>query len=117
VRGEFTIGPLYAAHLGDALCLTPLPRLLTAHRCARVYVQAEHSHRIVFANSPFVAGFRPDGGMRMDALVGQRGHVIQRLQRRFRLRVDGCPRPEVYLSDSEVTWACGNRDQSPMARR
>jgi hypothetical protein len=111
-----TLGRCYIAHLGDTLCLTPLPRLLSAVYGVPVYLTDEPIHLRVFRNNPHVAGFRGGDGVRMERRIGGRGHLLQRFQRQFGLACSGDPRPEIYLSDSEKQWAAAERATWPADR-
>ena len=108
--GEFGIGPLYAAHLGDSLCLTPLPRPLNTRRGVEVHVEDVALHRNVFANNPHVCGYRRYGCRRMDASVKSKGHIIQQLLRRFGTRRAWPGAPEVYLSTEEIMALAASRE-------
>lgn len=113
---ELTLSGCYATHLGDTLCMTPLPRLLSVAYGTRVYLSDEPIHRAVFANNPYVAGFRKTRGIRLHHRLRGSGHLLQRFQRRFGLLVEGVPRPELYLSDAEIQWAIGQRKKWPVDR-
>lgn len=110
---EVTLGCCYAWHLGDQLCLTPLPRLLNLVYGTRVYVTDAPVNRVAFAHNPYVAGFREGHGLRVDRVARGSGHLIHRLQGAFGLRVDGVPRPEIYLSEEEHQWAARERARWP----
>jgi len=113
---EFTIGRCYNGHLGDTLCLSPLPRLLTTVYGTRVYVSQHPSHRGVFANNPYVSGIRKSRGVRLEARIRGYGHLTQRIQKRFGAVFGGDPRPEIYLSNEERQWARRQRSQWPANR-
>ena len=113
---EITLGRCYAAHLGDTLCLSPLPRLLSVAYGDRVYLSDEPIHRAVFANNPYVAGFRKAKGIRLHRRIRGSGHLLQRFQKRFGVMADGDPRPEVYLSEAERQWAIAEWRKWPANR-
>jgi len=106
---------LYGApHLGDALCATSLPRLLTTHRRWQVYMtKQQDSVASAFANNPYVCDFVD--GWTIDPFTRLRGsgHIIQRLQQAFGLPVQLTPKPEVYLSEQELDWAHEQRSDWP----
>lgn len=105
----FNLDFFLSSHLGDALCSTPLARQLAVERGLKVSVVRHCSTRAVFANNPHVVGFTAHRGPRLyDHMAGD-GHMIQRLQRGFGVKValDGPDelRPDVYLSVAERSWA------------
>lgn len=107
---------LSASHLGDALCATPLARLLSCRYGVTVRVVQHRSTRSVFAHNPYVRGFTARRGPRLvDTMVGA-GHLIQRLQRAWGVPVDPLPRPEIYLSPAELSWCRRQRRQWPPER-
>ncbi len=108
-----TLGRCYIAHLGDTLCLTPLPRLLRTVYGVDVFLTDEPIHLRVFRNNPYVTGFRGGDGIRMERRIGGRGHLLQRFQKLFGLACSGDPRPEIYLTDAEKHWASGQRAAWP----
>lgn len=114
---EVTLALYGAPHLGDALCATSLPRLLTTRRRWGVYMN-KHQRSIAsaFANNPYVCGFVE--GWTVDPFTRLRGtgHVIQRLQQAFGLPVQRTPKPEVYLSEEELAWARQQRSTWPSDR-
>jgi hypothetical protein len=114
---EITLGRCLAGHLGDQLCLTPLPRLLTTVYKMCVYAGTAANSAAVFRHNPYVAGFRDEAGFYVDRW-GRRGHghLVHRLQKGFGLLMHGDPRPEVYLSDGEQRWAAEQRRGWPPGR-
>jgi len=113
---EFIIGRCYNGHLGDTLCLSPVPRLLTLAYGTRVYVSDLPSHRGVFASNPYVAGFRQSKGVRLETRIRGHGHLIHRIQRRFGAVLEGDVRPEIYLSEEERLWALEQRRHWPVEK-
>lgn len=110
---RIVLGLLSAPHLGDTLCTTPLPRLLSEHQERMVYVIDHPSTRSLFANNPYVSGFERGRHVRLHRKMRGSGHVIQRLQQGFRLPMDLRPKPEIYLSDEERQWARQQRADWP----
>lgn len=113
---DITLGRCYCGHLGDTLCLSPLPRLLSTVFDMRVFVSNIPSHVGVFQNNPYVAGFSNSRGINLQNRIGGHGHLLERLQRRFGLQFTGEHRPEVYLTDDEKRWAVTQRNQWPKNR-
>jgi len=113
---EIVLGKCFLGHLGDSLCVTPLPRLLTTLFQLEVYVGGGGSMAAVFENNPYVAGFRSGGGIPLDTRIAGHGHLIHRLQRRFGAVFLGEPRSEVYLNADERQWAAQQRSSWPTDR-
>ena len=113
---DITLGRCYSGHLGDTLCLTPLPRLLRTACNIRVFISNEPCHVGVFENNPYVAGFSNSRGINLQNRIGGHGHLLERLQRRFGLQFTGEHRPEVYLTNDEKQWAITQRDRWPKDR-
>jgi hypothetical protein len=97
---------LFASHLGDVLCLSPLPRLLNLHRGLEVYVADGPIPRGVFKNNPYVVGMarRPRPVSISASPVGY-GHALQRVLQSFELPLHPIPKPELYFSEQERAWA------------
>ena len=106
---EFTLGLLWGSHLGDQLCLTPLPRLLKTAFGTRVYVNDTPVNRAIFKHNPYVEGFRRTPRTFHKLVAKGYGHHIQRLARGFGVAFEGDPKPEVYLTDEERQWALRER--------
>jgi hypothetical protein len=111
VLGKFSVG-----HLGDVLCMTPLPRLLRAHLGLRVRIADAPVLRHVLANNPYIDGFVPAAGIPLHDRMRGFGHLIQRLQQGFGLPHDPIPRPEIYLSSEETEWARQERARWPAGK-
>lgn len=116
LAAEITLGQCFAGHFGDQICATPLARLLTVAYGMRVYASNKLSNLVAFANNPYITGFREGPGIRLDRRMRGAGHLIQRLQRGFGLRVEGDPRPELYLSKNERRWSLMQRAKWPKNR-
>lgn len=112
--GEITLGFLGRSHLGDVLCTTPLLRQLSTELNCRVYSARHRSTYKVFENNPHLAGFRNDD--RVTLRPSGIGHMVQRLQHRFGLRIEPFPRGEVFLSPDELAWAWSIRAMLPRNR-
>ncbi len=110
-----TLGVESYNHLGDCLCTTPVPRLLCEGGNRAVFVSEEPNCRVVFANNPYVNGYGP-GGIPLFAQARGNGHWIQRIQQGLDLPIDSVPKPELFLSQSEVTWAARQRQLLPPSR-
>lgn len=78
-RAAITLGLYTFDHLGDCLCVTPVPRLLHSHRGVRVYVPDVPNSRAVFTNNPYVRGFA-GGGIPVFAQARGNGRWIQPIQ-------------------------------------
>lgn len=106
---RITLGPLGNGHLGDVLCTSPLPRLLTLHRKVVVQITDHPMLRDVFKCNPYVAGI----GTGPTILPGQSatgdGHVLQRVLQGLELPLDPHVKPEVYLDPLERKWAAEER--------
>lgn len=113
---DITLGPFAAGHLGDAMCATPLPRLLAARGGVRVWVADLPVLRAVFANNPYVSGFTAGPGGNLDPRVKGFGHLTQRFQQGFGLRPEPDARPELYLNPAEQDWAAEQRSRWPRGR-
>lgn len=114
--GEIGLGFYLTSHIGDALCASTLPRKLATRYGCKVYVVNHRSTRNVFAENPYVSGFRSTGDVSLSQCLAGPGHLIQKLERFFGLPSDPYPRPEIYLSDTELQWAWGVRSQWPADR-
>lgn len=94
-------------HLGDALSLTSLPKKLKAkfpNLEIRTYPRGYNP--IVFLNNPNIAkiSYLPDQVFGDDANWGY-GQLIQLKEQFFDLSISENPKPEIYLSESEIQWA------------
>lgn len=111
--GTVVLGFYCRSHIGDVLCTSTLPRKLVEKYGCRVFVVRHRSTHNLFANNPYVSGFRNVGRIHLtECLVGP-GHFIQKLERFFCLPIDPYPRPEVYLSHDESKWAWEIRQMLP----
>jgi ADP-heptose:LPS heptosyltransferase len=110
------LGKFLANFLGDVICTSMLPRQLTQHFGSDVWVAAGLTHRAVFDNNPYVRGIAEEGGIDLTGKLNGFGHTIQRLQQGFGLSIDAVPRPELYLSEQEKTWAQEQRAQWPQGK-
>ena len=114
IRGPFTqpttsktfvIDFFLSCHLGDALVTTSLTRQLALEKYLDVQIIKHRSTAAVFDNNPFVSAYTLQRGVKLSTLLRGDGHMIQRLQRGLGLTITHPPRPEIYLSDDERTWA------------
>lgn len=96
------ISPYGLGHLGDALCLSALPRRIVGELGLTVRITRSAANLAVFKNNPYIAGF---SGIKMHWKAVGSGHLIQRHQRAHGLTVDSIYRPEIYLTDEEKHWA------------
>ncbi len=99
------IGVFYAGHLGDALCATPLARLLWKARGRRIWVEQHPANLTAFQNNPYIEGFTSHTGRPLQRAMRGIGHMIQRLQQGFDLPIESDARPEIFLSAAERAWA------------
>jgi hypothetical protein len=99
------LGPPAGTHLGDALCLTSLPKALVLEHGCKVYSADYTSGRTVFANNPYLSGYTHAKAISLHHKARGHGHLIQRFQCGLGLTVDAEPKPQVYLSDDEMAWA------------
>lgn len=114
--GEIVLGFYALSHLGDCLCTSTLPRKLAHRYTCRVRVVRHRSTMHVFRHNPDVAGFQNDKRVGLNGCLAGFGHVVQKLERFFRLQTDPYPRPEVHLSDEELAWAWKIRRSLPRNR-
>lgn len=110
------LGFLLGSHVGDAMCTTPLPRMLTRKFGWRIYVSRHRSTIGVFLNNPYVCGFTATKGVSLRTMLKGSGHYIQRLQRGFGVPIQTIPKPEIYLSRAEIEWATQTREKWPQDR-
>lgn len=110
------LGYLFASRLGDVICTTPLPRMLTQKYGWRIYVPRHRSTMGIFLNNPYVCGFTTKRGISLHNELEGSGHLIQRLQRGFGLTEQTIPKPEIYLSRPEIEWAMEERQKWPQDR-
>ncbi|MEE9187651.1 MAG: hypothetical protein V3U10_06375, partial [Bacteroidota bacterium] len=103
--GKIVLGFYCRSHIGDVLCTSTLPRKLVEKYGCRVLVVRHRSTHNLFANNPYVSGFRNVGRIPLTECLAGPGHFIQKLERFFCLPTDPYPRPEVYLSHDESKWA------------
>jgi hypothetical protein len=103
------LGLFGAAHLGDTLCTSPLPRLLRQRLDRPIYVTDHPMTRAVFAGNPHVSGFAGRETIALNNRMIGSGHVLQRLAQGLELPVEPMPRPEICLTDAEREWAAGER--------
>jgi hypothetical protein len=115
--GKTTLGVLGAGHLGDVLCVSPLPRLLSERLGRRVWVTDTANARAVFGNNPYVEGLASAATLPVNHLLRGSGHVIQRFQQGLSLPVQPRPMPELYLDDAEREWASDLRRRAADGRR
>jgi len=93
--------------IGDALMLSSLPRRLKQrYPKLRILTYPRGFNPVVFWNNPHVDGmsFLPDALYGDDSNEGS-GHLIQMKERFFGVESSESPRPELYLTDSEIRWA------------
>ena len=93
--------------LGDALVLTTLPeKIHAAYSGVRVFTFGRGFNPIVFRGNPYLDGVQrlPRRIYGDDANWGE-GQLIQLKERFFDLPVSAKPRPQIYLSPSERSWA------------
>lgn len=105
------LGRFSAAHLGDTLCTSALPRLIHGARGRPVYVQEDPVLRAVFTANPHVAGFVAGEFPKLDHRMRGAGHVLQRLQQGLELPIEPMPRPEIHLTQTERRWATDERER------
>jgi hypothetical protein len=110
-KAPFVLGTYGAAHLGDILCATLLPRLLSEAGVGRVHILDRQVCRTVFSNNPHVAGFSEGHTISLDRRVRGAGHIIQRLLNSFELPLNGAVKPELYFSEEELKWARTERNK------
>jgi hypothetical protein len=110
------LGLFGAAHLGDTLCTSPLPRLLRQRLDRPIYVTDHPMTRAVFAGNPHVSGFAGRETIALNNRMIGSGHVLQRLAQGLELPVEPMPRPEICLTDAEREWAAGERRRWPADR-
>jgi len=96
-----------SSQIGDALILTTLPGLLAQkhpHLKIRTYPRAFNP--VVFKNNPHVQGvnYLPSAVFGDDINQGT-GHLIHTKERFFDLPLSQPPKPILYLSEKEKTWA------------
>lgn len=103
-NGATRLGTYSREHLGDALCTSPLPRMLWEQTGRGAYVPDHPTARAVFRQNPYVSGYLP-GGAPLCRLARGHGHVIQRIVQALELPLPTRPRPEIYLSPDERRWA------------
>lgn len=109
---EVVLGFLGRSHLGDIICMSPLPRLLTQRGC-RVFVVRHRGIYKVFANNPYLAGYKNEERLPLSDFARGPGHIIQKLARAFGIAPDPFPKGELYLSDDELRWAWSVRRSLP----
>jgi len=93
--------------IGDALILTTLPRkLITKNPEIKIYVYPRAFNPITFTGNPYVRGLKrfPKALFGDDANYGG-GHHIQVKESFFDLPISEKPRPQIYLSDNERSFA------------
>src|SRR5580658_1691905 len=73
------LGGFSASHLGDILCISPLPRLLAQNRGIRVHIRRSPNTLGVFKNNPYILGFAEGSTISPDATVIGHGHILQRI--------------------------------------
>ena len=110
------LGLFGAAHLGDTLCTSPLPRLLRQRLNRPIYVVDHPVARAVFDANPHVSGFAGGETIALNSRMIGNGHVLQRLAQGLELPVEPAPRPEIYLTEEETKWAAGERHRWPAGR-
>lgn len=110
---DVVLGFLGSSHLGDVLCSTPLARLLTEERHCRVFVVRHRSTYCVFANNPYIKGFRNENRIALSSYAWGPGHLIQKLTRAFGFGADALPRGELFFTDEELAWAAAVRASLP----
>lgn len=110
-HGEFTdsgsvaLGCFANVHLGDVLCTSALPRLLTLYQDVKIFVMRHKHTMAVFKNNPYVCGFSRRLTISLNECATGNGHIIQRFLQAFGLPCEAIPKPEIYLSDEEKEWA------------
>jgi hypothetical protein len=107
------LGGFSAYHLGDILCISPLPRLLAEHRGMRVHITRHPNTLAVFANNPYILGFARGSTISPEASATGHGHVLQRILQGLELPIDPIPKPEIYLTVEEQAWAVQERNKWP----
>jgi hypothetical protein len=112
----FILGTFGAAHLGDTLCTSTLPRLVRAHTGRPVYVVDHPMLRAVFSENPHVSGFVAGRSPTLDRRMRGDGHVVQRMEQAFEVPVSPVAKPDIYLSDLERAWASTQRKRLPADR-
>jgi ADP-heptose:LPS heptosyltransferase len=92
--------------IGDALILSTLPRKLKKrYPHLKVLTYPRGFNPAVFWNNPYVDGitFTPGALYGDDCNVGS-GQLIQLKESFFGVSDGEIPRPEIYLTDQEITW-------------
>lgn len=116
--GAIVLGRLSAAHTGDTVCTSSLPRKLSLQYGCRVFVVEHRCTSLVFRNNPYVSGFVKRKGVRLGHAAGGDGHIIHRLEQAFGLSMELEPRGELHLTPAERDWASEFRNRlagSPVA--
>lgn len=108
-KDAVVLGLFGAAHLGDTLCTSPLPRLLCRQLGRPVNVIDSPMTRAVFTGNPHVSGFGGKATIFLNNRLAGSGHILQRLAQGLELPIEPIPRPEIYLTEAEVEWAVGER--------
>lgn len=90
--------------LGDALVLTTLPRKLKElYPELQIYTYPRGFNPVVFWNNPYVEGVTWfPGSLYGDDCNEGTGHLIELKESFFGLRHSSSPRPEIYLSPSDI---------------
>lgn len=108
---SFCLGLVAAAHLGDTLCTSTLPRQVYQEYGVQACVADHECTRTVFANNPHVKEFISFGTICLK--LKPSGHLIQRFQSFYDVRVERIPRPDIYLSEQERAWAQSEKSRWP----
>lgn len=108
-RGEdIVLGSFSISHLGDTVVTSTLPRRCKEMGAGRVFVMPGKTAERVFANNPYVDGFRREGAIKLLRMKGT-GHNLNRVEAFFGLSTDIEPRGELYLDQAERDWALRKR--------
>lgn len=101
------LSPYGLGHLGDALCLSALPRRLVQELGLTVRIERSVTNLAVFKNNPYIAGF---SRIKTHWKAAAPGHLIQRHLRAYGLSSELISQPEIYLTDEEKCWAAEIRN-------
>ncbi len=104
-RREIVLGTYGAGHLGDILCSTPLVRQLKQVYSCDVYLHETALSRAIFANNPYLAGFKSFTGTPLKTIARGHGHLSQRLFQGFELPLEAKPKPDLFFTVDELRWA------------
>lgn len=108
---HFRLGLFVAAHLGDTLCTSTLPRQVHEEYGKKVVVTDHECTRTIFANNMHVQEFISLGFMRPKLKCV--GHLIQRLQLYFDVCISKLPKPDLFISEQERSWVESEKERWP----